>query len=114
MQELSRRLLILLGIIFSSLLITQCEHPEIIDPFWSFGGVVTDSISGNPIESAWVSYDDTIVKPRVYSDSTGNYRHALFGDPHPIRVFCGKTGYSTVDRMIYPKGRAVDSVDFKL
>lgn len=79
----------------------------------SFSGVVTDSVSGQPIESAWVYTGDTTAGYATATDSTGAYVWANFGYG-PSKVLVRKASYMTGVRT-FPKWRGdKKGVDFRL
>ncbi len=62
----------------------------------SISGIVLDSISQAPLDSAWVSTSEN--REARYTDSTGSFSLATFGRPH--RIFAGKAGYRTKTQSI--------------
>lgn len=57
-------------------------------------GTVTDSLTGSPIDSAWVDVD-TILPPNAYSNNDGKYVISAPSIPAEMFLFCGKIGYET-------------------
>jgi hypothetical protein len=79
----------------------------------SLSGTVTDSITGLPIESALVYWEDTLHTTPFFTDSAGIYHSLDFGYG-PTVVFVCKTAYHTGVRYL-PKWRGdKKSVDFRL
>ena len=87
---ISASLMIILILYFISF---RCS--KIVEPAAAFvAGIVTDSLSGLAIDSAWVD-NDTIQPYETYTDSTGHY--VKFDGFPSIRrfVYAGKAGYLT-------------------
>ncbi len=83
--------LIILGI----LCINSFQCSKIVEPEAAFvAGTVTDSLSGQGIDSAWID-NDTVPPYETYTDSTGYY--VKFDGFPGIRrfVYAGKAGYIT-------------------
>jgi hypothetical protein len=85
-------LLTMLGMV---LFVSAFECEKIVEPpaGWS-AGVVTDSLSGLPIDSAWVDLD-SLPPFDTYTDSAGHYVRFM-GTPDINKyLYSGKTGYKT-------------------
>lgn len=82
-------------IIALTLYFSSYRCSKIVEPEAAFvAGIVTDSLSGLAIDSAWVD-NDTIPPYETYTDSTGHY--VKFDGFPGIRRFvhAGKVGYLT-------------------
>lgn len=79
----------------------------------SLSGIVTDSISGVPIESALIYAGDTTNEYPVATDSAGKYAWANFGYG-PTIVFVKKVGYATVSRTFEKWRGDKKGADFRL
>jgi len=65
-------------------------------PMCYINGTVTDSISGEAIDSAQIIANDTINSLDIfYTDSLGNYKSSFTYDDNIIEVYCMKDGYYT-------------------
>jgi hypothetical protein len=107
------RLIILLIPFGIGLSLIDCSEEKIIsDPDYLFGGFVRDSITGQPIDSAWINIHDSIAPYRAYSDSTGYYKTSVFLGGE-LMVFCGKEGYYIKDTTINLNTN-LDSINFSL
>lgn len=78
----------------------------------AFSGIVVDSISQAPIDSAWVSLSNSPVEAR-YTDSTGSFTVPTLGRPR--RIYAGKVGYLTKIQSVsgtsmYVKGLKIELV----
>jgi hypothetical protein len=62
------------------------------DSYW-VRGVISDSVTQSPIDSAWVALGDSEQARRFYSDSAGRY--AIEVPVMSARIFAGKVGYRT-------------------
>jgi hypothetical protein len=62
------------------------------DSYW-VGGVISDSVTQSPIDSAWVALSDSEEARKLYSDSAGRY--AIEVPVMSARIFAGKVGYQT-------------------
>ena len=105
----------LLAFSFACIEKTDGHDPSV---FTGISGVVTDSLSGNPVESARVCVDDTTYI-RFYSDSLGRYKAGDFLNGDYVAtwiVYCLKPGYSTKWQEVRtsPSNRDFDSVNFQL
>ncbi|MFQ5868585.1 MAG: carboxypeptidase-like regulatory domain-containing protein [Candidatus Zixiibacteriota bacterium] len=87
-------LLLIVGLVV--FLYLACRDDIMVEPGGAFlAGMVVDSLSSAPIESAWVSLVDSLYDPShdVVTDSTGYYV-VFTGTPGIHRwAFCGKEGY---------------------
>jgi hypothetical protein len=92
-----------------------CEEP-VDDVITIISGIVTDSVTGVPIESALIGLNDT-TKPvvRTYTDTLGAYTLDPFGWGR-FDVYCLKTGYLTKWTTIQSSANkfVFDSVNFQL
>jgi hypothetical protein len=88
----------------------------IVDPGVTISGVVTDSTSGLPIDSAVLQADDTINSHPFYSDTLGRYTLFAGLGYRTFQVFCRKTGYQTKSRAVQSsKGNVtIRDVNFQL
>lgn len=84
-------------------------HPDL----FRISGIITDSVTGNPVDSAWVTNEPTAPGLVFYSDSLGSYRvDALETEQAVLRV--GKEGYVTKERTFEPLRGDLDGIDFEL
>ncbi len=84
-------------------------HPDL----FRISGTITDSLTGNPIDSAWVTNEPTSPEQLYFTDSLGGYEvHALEGVRAELRV--GKEGYVTKERTFEPLRGDLGGIDFKL
>jgi hypothetical protein len=85
------------------------------DPATSIRGVVTDSVTGEPIDSALLQIADTLNTLPVYSDSLGRYTIAHMGYG-TYRVFCRKEGYHMETRVVrsWKDNTMITGVNFQL
>jgi hypothetical protein len=71
-----------------------CDRGIIIEPPINIvQGEITDFVTGNPIDSAWIKAD-TLALPLTYTDSLGRYRSPV-GLSDKYLLWCGKEGYIT-------------------
>ncbi len=113
MRILICRLIILLIPFGIGLSLIDCSEEKIIsDPIYLFGGFVRDSITNQPIDSAWINIIDSIPPYRAYTDSTGYYKTSVFLGGE-LMVFSGKEGYHIKDTIINLSSN-LDSINFKL
>ena len=88
------RLLTLLALV----IVTSCERGTVGHPLTYVEGTVTDSLSGLPLDSVAVYWQDTLVDtitgwPR-YTDSAGHFEVDFFGYRQGVFYFL-KSGYKT-------------------
>ncbi len=105
--------IIILGALCLSLI--HCSKSvDLDDVAYSFTGIVRDSATGLPIDSAWIREGDSLSEFIAYTDSTGFYRYmSPHFNAHSVTAFCGKTGYETKSVSFYlniDKG----NIDFEL
>jgi hypothetical protein len=62
------------------------------DSYW-VSGVISDSVTQSPIDSAWVALWDSEEARKLYSDSAGRY--AIEVPVMSAKIFAGKVGYQT-------------------
>ena len=82
-------------------------------PAWVIGKVM-DSLSSAPLDSAIISFDDTLIfRDSIYTDTTGSY--LSFGGLQGGRraIFCRKTGYQP-QKKIVDLVKDTTKVDFKM
>lgn len=94
---------------------SNCEKST--DDVWRFlSGVVRDSLTGLPIDSAWIDINDTIAPFRTRSDTNGIYIMAFGTKRYGFKLYAGKEGYLTRDTLIVlPEGQIdIDSVNIYL
>jgi len=84
------------------------------DPITSIRGRVTDSVTGEPVDSAIINLMDTTTVP-VFSDSLGEYYALRMGLGLNL-VFCRKEGYQSQSRVVSSSEdhATVTGVDFRL
>ena len=108
-------LLFIVGLVL--LLYLACHDDKMVEPQGVFlAGVVVDSLTLAPIESAWVSLGDSVYEPLQdeLTDSVGYYV-TFTGAPGLHRwVFCGKQGYITQSKEFSTAPDETTFVDFKL
>ena len=80
-----------IGLVVSATVWLSCKL-DISDPVTSIRGVVTDSVTGEPFDSAVINLRDTVSTNPSYADSLGRYAAGSLGYG-PRRVFCRKVGY---------------------
>ncbi len=85
---------------------------SITDPVYTISGFVKDSISGMPIDSAWININDSTPPYQAYTDSMGYYETSVFLGGQTT-IFGGKDGYYIKDTAIYIKSN-LDSINIKL
>ena len=114
-----RKLVFLFAVLFiptsAGLSLLDCSKEKVIsniDPGYTIGGFVKDSISGMPIDSAWINIIDSIAPYRAYTDSIGYYETIVFLGGELV-VFSGKEGYYIKDTVIDIKAN-LDSINFRL
>lgn len=93
----------------------SCGFGNHVDVVTTIRGVVTDSVTGEPIDSAIIQMRDTASANQHYTDSLGEYAYITFGYGQH-RLFCRKEGYQSQSRIVTSsKGHAVVSgVNFQL
>jgi hypothetical protein len=86
------------------------------DPAVTISGVVTDSTSGLPIDSAIIQDGDTISSHPFYTDTLGRYNLFAGLGYRTFQVFCRKTGYQTKSRAVRSSkdNVTITGVDFQL
>lgn len=97
-------------------LTTACKSPKSGDPVVEISGVVRDSISKAPIDSAQVCFfEHTTVITCRYSTSTGRYGYSSIGTGE-FTIRCVKDGYATKSIIVNatPRHLRFDSVNFEL
>ena len=75
-------------------------------------GTVTDSLSGQPLDSARITWGDTVGRISSLTDSNGTYVIQV-PVPHPT-VFARKEGYLTKWLEVSVTGTHTSGVDFQL
>jgi len=77
-------------------------------------GIVTDSLTQNPIDAAWVSNDSIFDSGDALTDSAGNYT-MFTGTPGISReAFCGREGYITKKEIFSTTSEDTTIVNFEL
>ncbi len=111
-QEICSRALLCLVGFGLTLTLTFCDKSDgLVDTASSATGIVSDSITGLPIDSAIIaSADSTYI--RSYTDSTGFYSVVRWGAGEESFAVI-KTGYETKLKTIYLSGDMRD-VDIQL
>ena len=89
----------------------SCEDDS--EKAFDVSGRVTDSVTTFPIDSALVSWGDTLEPERnVYTDSNGSY---ILGVPQGTHIiYARKVGYKTKGREIKIINSDVHNFDFEL
>lgn len=99
-------------LLFGTITLVSCFQED-RDFASSVSGIVTDSISGLPIESALVFWDDTLGDEGVGTDSLGYYLMVKWGNG-PTSIYVRKTGYR-IGLQTFREWRGErKNVDFKL
>ncbi len=100
-----------LVLLTASVLSTACEDDSVIGgKSFTFTGKITDSVTGEAIESAGIGYDSLTDGPFL-SDSTGHYQGVT--QSSRITIYARKAGYRTQSRSLYLT-KDLTGVDFKL
>jgi len=114
-----RKFVFLFAVLFiptsAGLSLLDCSKEKVIsniDPSYTIGGFVKDSISGMPIDSAWININNSSPPYSTYTDSMGYYETSVFLGGL-ITVFGGKEGYYIKDTVIDIKAN-LDSINFRL
>lgn len=101
--------------VFTIIILVGCDRSKpFADPGYTITGTVTDSITGEPIDSAIVYYLDSSYYHAV-TDSLGQFRYEhLFSMPSPLT--CAKEGYVTKEIVIERVNNVYryDNVNFQL
>lgn len=86
------------------------------DPATSIRGVVTDSVTGEPIDSALLQIGDTLSQYRFYSDTLGRYGIFAGLGYGTYHVFCHKEGYHMETRVVrsWKDNTMITGVNFQL
>ena len=93
---------------------TCCDDNVIIEyPLGILQGIVIDSISSEPLESALVSFADTS-RITAWSDSAGHYICAPAISAVDESVFCVKEGYLRQVKTCNIRSGETTTVDFRL
>ena len=72
-------------------------------------GIVIDSLTRIPLDSAWVDSRDTLAPHMAYADSLGNYS-TVVGYAGNYIVYCGKDGYVTQNKKVTFTGKGITAV----
>ncbi len=95
----------------------DCGGDKSTDDVWRFlSGVVRDSVTGMPIDSAWIDINDTIAPFTTRTDTVGMYVIAFGTTRYSMQLFVGKEEYMIKDTSIMlPEGQInIDSVNIYL
>jgi hypothetical protein len=106
-------LMIIVGICLS---LVGCEKHDVShDVVGYVEGIVIDSLTRQPIDSAWISQTpDTTFEPLILTDSSGYYFIAQFPGIHQM-FYSGKKGYVTKKSKEFEiKVNKTTRVDFEL
>lgn len=109
---MKRMLLLLIGV--SAFLRMSCSD-SVTDGYKPtyVKGMVTDSLTKVPIDSAWIDHD-TLPPSWTYTDTSGKF-HVFVGAPGRYRfLYCGKQGYVTKKKEYETVSNPVATVNFEL
>lgn len=103
-----KKLLFIIFISLCYLLFLSCEEKSLVDPVIVISGLVTDSVTGLPVDSAVLCYEDTVqCLINVYSDSLGYYHFSPGWGYTEFTIYCIKEGY-------YPESKTLRSTKLKI
>lgn len=108
--EVSSAILVLLTT--TTIFLLGCSK-TINDGAHFLSGVVTDSLTGQPLPTAWVTWGDTTSRERIYTSSEGRYRMSIPDGSYRL-VFAGKTSYRSKSLLIPEFGNDVEGFNFEL
>ena len=115
LRPLSIFTILIFATVFTIIILVGCDRAtKYEDPIYTITGTVTDSTTGEPIDSAQVYYLDSSYYHAV-TDSLGQYEYGhLFSMPSPLT--CAKEGYLTKEIVIERLDNVVryENVDFQL
>lgn len=87
-------IMLMMPILISVLFCYGCRGKTIFEkPGGFLTGTVTDSISGFPLNEAWINNDSLQDSTATITDSLGHYIQYIFSPGLHRFVFCGKEGY---------------------
>lgn len=90
---------LLMAFLAAVIMFNSCEEDSVRrEVFYSFSGIVTDFVSGLPVDSAKVSLHDSVSGLFWYTDSTGYFIGSEFVGKHS--VFVQKAGFISEDTVI--------------
>ena len=98
------------------LMTVACENPEVGDPVMRISGVVRDSVTSLPIDSAQACVMEvTTIINCSYSDGLGRYQYLGLGTGD-FTVRCERQGYTPKSLTIRatPMHLRLDGVDFEM
>ena len=106
--------LLLLAVMAACMLVIgpSCKDKTIYEHSGYVSGTVTDSLSGQPLDSARITWGDTVGRISSLTDSNGTYVIQV-PVPHPT-VFARKEGYLTKWLEVSVTGTHTSGVDFQL
>lgn len=93
-----------------------CGIGDQSDPVTTIRGIVTDSVTGEPIDSAVIQIGDTLRSLEFYTDSSGTYGVFAGIGYGTYRLTCRKDGYDTKQQVVrsYKGHTVITSADFRL
>ncbi len=96
MNSVGRRLIVLCVAVLAVHLVHSCQKvTDIADVITEISGIVTDSSTGQPIDSARIVLKDTAGSYGIYTDTLGAYSLGFIGGGLRILVYAQKDGYAT-------------------
>ena len=111
-MNVKRETIILASIsVLSIVFVLSCEDDDWGDVSYSVAGIVTDSVTLLPIDSAELAVGDSLSPVQTYTDSLGIYRLTTFAGK--TRMWVRKTGYYSRFKDIN-LNRNLTGVDFQL
>lgn len=115
MQYTKRPWIVVFGLVVVAVLWLNCDLNK-GDPVTSIRGVVTDSVTGEPIDSAVLQIGDTLSQYRFYSDTLGSYGIFAGLGYGTYHVFCRKEGYHMETRVVrsWKDNTMITGIDFRL
>ena len=111
-MKVKRETIILASLsVLSIVFVLSCEDDDWGDVSYSVAGIVTDSVTLLPIDSAELAVGDSLSPVQTYTDSLGIYRLTTFAGK--TRMWVRKTGYYSRFKDIN-LNRNLTGVDFQL
>ena len=112
--EIKNKVVILIFFVHLVLLLSACDKEAIIGhKTYSFSGLVTDSITRMPVDSARISVDDSITGTFWFTNSSGYYIGVSIRGSQIQTLYVQKTSYDTQSRNI-DLDRNLTNINFKM
>lgn len=107
------RLLLLAVVAWCTFLLgASCEDKTIYEHTWQISGTVTDTLTGQPLDSARITWGDTVSDVHVLTNTDGTYE---FGVPmNRPTLFARKEGYLTKSVELRLTREYTSGMDFEL